>query len=74
MISPLLNNLEELTDDELQEKIRKAEKVYFMTTNPQVQQQIVITLDSYKLELEARNAKKSVENSNKDLDNLININ
>ena len=78
---PLFENTQDLSDNELEEKILLLNRRYFQTQNLQVQQQIISLLDDYKLELESRRAKNKVrqeqqsqdENGKNDLDNLINI-
>ena len=51
--------------------------MYFMTDNQEVRQQMILLMDSYKLELEERQlfAKKHQSNQtdDNDLDNLINV-
>jgi len=75
---PLVGNLEDLKDQEINAKISDLTKKYFMTHNPSVQIQIANVLDSLKEELAARNArmwqKQMENNSGKGLDKLININ
>lgn len=64
-----------LKDNELEDKIIDLSSRYWKTTNPEVQQQIMLILDDYRQELSARRAKQQVEEQNgeNDLDNLINI-
>lgn len=69
-----MESLEELTTNELEQKILKLNGVYFMTENDQVRQQIILMLDSYKLELESRRVKEKLEQENNNgLDDLINV-
>ena len=74
---PLVNNLQDLKDQELQTRIGDLTKKYFMTYNPDVQRQIAQVLDDLRLEVSARNAKvwqqQMENNSGKGLDKLINI-
>tara|TARA_B100000497_G_C7610004_1_gene366340 strand:+ start:880 stop:1113 length:234 start_codon:yes stop_codon:yes gene_type:complete len=74
---PLVRNLETLSDSEVEEKIFKLNRAYHMSHNQEVRHQIIITLDTYKIELEERLAKKKVQEMNDQgesgLDNLINI-
>jgi hypothetical protein len=72
---PLLD-IENLKDEELEQRISELSKKYFQSQNPQVKMQIASVLDMMKLEYQSRLAKKyreMNENSDKDLDNLINI-
>lgn len=76
MIHPGLNNIAEFSDRQLEEKLLKLNSVYFVTENPEVRQQILLIIDSFKLELEARRAHAKLEQESKgkdDLDKLINI-
>ena len=64
-----------LKDNELEDKIIDLSSRYWKTTNPEVQQQIMLILDDYRQELSARRAKQQVkeQNGENDLDNLTNI-
>ena len=73
MDHPLIDNLTDLTDEQLTDKSVKLTKKFFQTRNPQAQRQLQIVLDSIKLEQRDRMEKKRLNNPNKDLDNLINI-
>jgi len=71
---PNMESLEELTTNELEQKILKLNGVYFMTENDNVRQQIILMLDTYKLELEARRVKEKLEQQRDNgLDDLINV-
>ena len=74
---PLIDNLSSLKDAELESKINDLTRKYFMVHNPGVQAQIVAALDSYKEELAIRRRveyEKMMNNRDKGLDKLININ
>lgn len=76
MIHPGLENLSEFSDKQLEEKLLKLNSVYFITENPDVRQQILLIMDSFKLELETRRAHAKVlkeAQGKDDLDKLINI-
>jgi len=74
MFNPLIDSLTQFNDSELESKIRDLSKKYFQTKNPQVQQQILATLNMFKEEMSTRNRQKMNQNlGNSDLDNLINI-
>ncbi len=76
MIYPTNLNLEELTVNQIEEKIKRLNSMYFMTENSDVRQQMILLLDTYKIELEERRlveAKKRSKDGKNDLDGLINI-
>jgi len=72
-----MDNLNEFSDAQLEEKITKLNRVYFVTENNDVRQQIILSLDTLKLELEARRARQRQQllqdGSDNGLDDLINI-
>jgi len=77
MIHPHVEDLHEISDAELDKRISKLNSAYFMTENGDLRQQMILLIDGYKLELEARKARQRLEQENKDdnndLDNLINV-
>lgn len=75
MFNPLVDSFEDLTDAQLQEKIQGLSRKYYQTRNPDLQNQIVVMLDMFKQEQQARIYKKqNSDQGDPDLDNLININ
>lgn len=73
---PLLGSLDKLSDNELEQKLTEVNKRYWQTSNPQVREQVIMVIESYKMELESRRIKQKIEsqqNGNSGLDNLINI-
>ena len=78
MFNPLLDNFNDLSDSEIENKISELSRKYFISRNPHVQQQISVVLDMYKQELQLRIAKARLkdqeQNGENGLDNLININ
>ena len=73
---PLVNDLSSLKDADLEAKINDLTRKYSMTYNFQVQQQIVLVLDTYKEELNNRRRaewENTMELRNKDLDKLIKV-
>lgn len=64
-----------LSVQELEKKLYKLNGMYFMTDNEEVRQQMILLMDTYKLELEERRLgqKKSADEPKTDLDKLINI-
>lgn len=77
MFHPLIENIENLKDQELESKINDLTNKYYMTTSPYIREQIVNFLTVYKETFHNRK-QQELENimktQNKDLDNLININ
>lgn len=75
MFNPLLDNFDDLTDTQLQEKIQDLSRRYFQTRNPELQNQIAVILDMFKQEQTTRLYKNqnSDNDEDSDLDNLINI-
>lgn len=80
MFNPLVDNLSDLTDNELESKISELSRKYFISHNPQVQLQISNILEMYKQEIYTRREKQKVqqyqqsqENGKSDLDNLIKV-
>ena len=75
---PLVKNLSELSDNDVEEKIFLLQRRYFQTANPDLQSQIQMVLDTYKDEMQSRRAiaaqrQKDEQNGDSGLDNLINV-
>jgi len=73
---PLIGNLSSLKDSEIDTKISELTGKYFATTNTHLKHQISMVLDTYKLEQTNRQQAsyaKMMNNRNKDLDKLINV-
>ena len=73
---PLVIDLNNLKNAELEAKINELTKKYFMTSNFNVQGQIANILDAYKEELAVRQQaewQKTIESRDKGLDKLINV-
>lgn len=74
---PLVDNLSELKDSEVDSKVNELTRIYFATQNFDVRQQVSMLLDTYREEM-ARRQKAAYErmmsNRNKDLDKLIKVN
>jgi hypothetical protein len=76
LIHPHAESFKELTDNQLEQKLYKLNGMYFMTDNQDVRQQMILLMDSIKIELEERQIaakKKQTQNDDNDLDNLINV-
>jgi len=77
MFNPLVDDLSQLSDDEVQQKITDLTRKYWQSKNPHIQSQIVVILDMLKQEQQTRQAKKYQDHKDSDdpdLDNLINVN
>lgn len=76
MFSPFQPELSDMTLPQLEQKVAELSRKYFVTHNPQLQQQIATFIDIYKQEIATRIAKQKLDqqNGDSDLDNLININ
>jgi hypothetical protein len=72
MFHPLEENLDNYTTPQLEERYSSLSKKFFMTRNPEVQNQMATLIEMYRLELRSRYAKEQ-QNGDKDLDNLINV-
>lgn len=73
---PLLTNVSDMKDHEINAKISDLTKKYYMTRNPDVQWQISGVLDDLREELRQRNIKQmqqAMNNGKQNLDNLIKI-
>ena len=76
MFNPLVDDLSQLSDSEIEQKIIELGKKYWQARNPQLQAQIASLLEMYKQEAITRRAiekNRQQENGNNDLDSLINI-
>ena len=65
-----------LSDQELEKKLVKLNNTYFMTDSDYVRQQMILLIDSMKLELDDRrrsNIKTVKQDPESPLDDLINI-
>lgn len=76
--SPLITDLSHYTNTQLEAKVSDLQQKYFQTHNPQVQSQIITTLNIYKEEIMTREAiaaqrQKEKQDGKSDLDGLINV-
>jgi hypothetical protein len=74
---PLVEDFSKLKDPELESKISDLTKKYFQAHNTGVKAQIATLLEDYRAELARRQQAtwaKMMENRDKSLDKLININ
>jgi hypothetical protein len=73
---PGISDLAELTDVQIEQKLSKLNSIYFVTENESVRHQMIMLMDTYKLELEERRVRAKIKKQNEgkdDLDNLIRI-
>lgn len=73
---PLIDNLSNIKDSELDSKINDLTRKYFATSNFQLQQQIIMVLETYKAELSNRKRieyENMMKSRDKGLDKLINV-
>jgi hypothetical protein len=73
---PGIEDLKELTDVQIEQKLSKLNSIYFITDNESVRHQMILLIDTYKIELEERRVRaklKQQEQGKDDLDSLIRI-
>tara|TARA_B110000503_G_C7166673_1_gene422212 strand:+ start:5282 stop:5512 length:231 start_codon:yes stop_codon:yes gene_type:complete len=73
---PGIENLKDLTDVQIEQKLSKLNSIYFITDNDSVRQQMILLIDTFKLELEERRVRakfKREQDGKDDLDNLIRV-
>lgn len=78
MFHPLQPDLTNLSDNEIDEKIKELSKAYFNATrfSPSASNQVLMLLDGYKMEKAVRDQKRMEQvqkTYDSDLDDLINI-
>ena len=77
MMHPLGNSVSKLSDQEIETKIQELTKKYFQALrfSPSVASQVVLLLDSYKIEQQDRFIAKSRQNNtgDSDLNELIKV-
>jgi hypothetical protein len=75
--NPLVTDLDQYNDNQLENRIIDLQRKYFLTHNPQVKEQIVNILDIYRIELRTRQAvaaqKQREQNGDSGLDDLIKV-
>ena len=73
---PLVTEIEKLSESEIEQKIHDLSKKYYMTRNFQLQEQIIMVLEDYRAALSKKQQaalQAAIDNRNKGLDKLINI-
>lgn len=74
---PLIGDLSNLKDGEVEAKISELTRKYFASWNPELKNQIAMALDTYREEMAKRQKlayEKMMSSRNKDLDKLIKVN
>lgn len=74
---PMSEDLSKLTESQIEQKLLRLNSIYFMTDNDAVRQQMILLMDTYKLDLEERRLatkRKQHEQGKDDLDDLIKVN
>jgi hypothetical protein len=74
---PLIHDTNELKISELENRISDLTRKYFSTANPELRNQIVLALDTYKMALSRRQQEeyeKMIQSRDKGLDKLIKVN
>ena len=73
---PGVEELQQLSESQIEQKIMRLNGMYFMTENDDVRQQMILLIDTYKIELEERRIsarQKSDEADENELDSLIKV-
>jgi|TARA_R110000868_G_scaffold296595_1_gene556827 hypothetical protein len=73
---PGVEELQQLSESQIEQKIMRLNGMYFMTENDDVRQQMILLIDTYKIELEERRIsarQKSDEAGENELDSLIKV-
>ena len=76
MFNPLIDNINDLNDMQVEEKVAELSKKYWQTRNPEGQMQIGTALNQFKEELYIRKQKemnKPVDDGDNSLDKLIKV-
>ena len=73
MLHPLDDDLSIYNNQQLESKITDLNKKFGRQRNPQVKDQMILLINSYKMELRERIQKEQRQKTNLDLDKLINI-
>lgn len=73
MTNPFVDGLEQLSDQDILNKIDDLTKKYFMTNNNDVKNLITSQIDFFKMTLEDRQINKRKDSGDSSLDNLINV-
>lgn len=72
MYNPLVNDVSQLNDEQLSEKIRSLTRKYYIANNPEIKESVQTLLDIYVNEQTTRLLKKT--DSNEEFNEYISIN
>ena len=70
-LNPFVDDLSDLSTNELSDKINDLSKKYFMTNNLQVQDQIRAVLEMYRVEAASRQASESINQTVDNIDKIV---
>ena len=79
MIHPYVDNLDNLSINELEDKVIELQRKYFLTNNPSVQSQISVIIDIYRDQIQTRHRidaqrqRDNQQDGDNSLDNLIKV-
>ena len=79
MLHPYVDNLDNLSINELEDKVIELQRKYFLTNNPSVQSQISVIIDIYREQIQTRHRvdaqrqKDNQQDGDNSLDNLIKV-
>lgn len=70
---PFMENLDRYSDEQIKNKLNELTSKYWKSSDPNIQSQIILAIDTFNLELQTRQNKPTNDIEIKDIDNLINI-
>jgi hypothetical protein len=79
MLHPYVDNLDNLSINELEDKVIELQRKYFLTNNPSVQSQISVIIDIYREQIQTRHRidaqrqRDNQQDGDNSLDNLIKV-
>jgi len=79
MLHPYVDNLDNLSINELEDKVIELQRKYFLTNNPSVQSQISVIIDIYREQIQTRHRidaqrqRDNQQDGDNSLDNLIEV-
>ena len=79
MLHPYVDNLDNLSINELEDKVIELQRKYFLTNNPSVQSQISVIIDIYREQIQtwhridAQRQRDNQQDGDNSIDNLIKV-